>query len=175
MTKQQFIARLQSHAARTAIGGSTVRGKGNTGVAEKARAFLRHMDLAQFGTSDEQAFRSVLDRNTEALRRHLPGGAQHWGIARKALNIYLRNCLYTCYIRDAFHLEKAEEFFEVPLDSYTAAAIRKNEKLPRWRGVKHLTPEMSALLQATARKKATSELAPVHLDAKWWSEERDAN
>ena len=112
MLKRDFIAMLQSHAARAAIGGSTVRGKSNKGVEEKAREFLRNMDLAPFGTSNEQAFKSALDRNTEALRCHLPRGAQHWGVARKALNIYLRNCLYTCYLRETFGLDKADRLYK---------------------------------------------------------------
>jgi len=41
-------------------------------------------------------------------------------MARKLLNIYLRNALYSTYLREAFELDTAEHLYEVPLDSIVA-------------------------------------------------------
>src|SRR4051812_22406287 len=138
-TDDDFLALIRSRVARIAVGPSTVRGRGNKGVVAAARRHLRHIDLAQFGTSDSKRFEKVLDRETEALRDALPAGARHWGIARKVLNIYLRDCFYTTYLCEEFDLGKAENLFEIPLDSITAKELIHDSGrgvLPPWPGVK---------------------------------------
>jgi len=100
------------------------------------------------------------------------------GIARKVLNIFLRDALYTKYLSDAFNLSQAEYLFEIPLDSIVAKGIVKNSEAvqpPRWPGVKYLKPEQSHIYQSAAHKIAEQRLiARVHLDALWWSFERDS-
>jgi hypothetical protein len=102
----------------------------------------------------------------------MPADARSWGLARKLLNIFLRDALYTTYLADAFKLQEAESLLEIPLDSITAGHLRKEDggrMLPRWPGVKHLTPEISKSYQAFAAQfAATKALAPVHLDTHWW-------
>src|SRR5206468_315193 len=97
-------------------------------------------NLAQFGTNNQLAFRRALDRTTERLQGELPG--RSWGLARKLLNIFLRDSLYTGYLSRAFGLRAAERFLEIPLDSITAKRIReKVPDVPRWRGVRHVSRE----------------------------------
>jgi hypothetical protein len=90
------------------------------------------------------------------------------------INIFLRDALYTTYLCKRFHLREAEGFFEVPLDSITAGHLRRNAGrgvLPPWKGVKHLTPEVSKRFQEYADHLAqTSGVAKVHLDTYWWGE-----
>lgn len=86
------------------------------------------MPLAPFGTSSAARFLSRLDSATDGLKRALPKGAQHWGLARKGLNIFLRDCLYTTYLRDEYRLARAEPFFEVPLDSITGTRLVKESR-----------------------------------------------
>jgi hypothetical protein len=104
------------------------------------------------------------------LVRALPKGARTWGLGRKLLNIFVRDSLYVGYLSSAYSLKRAEEFFEVPLDSITAARIHElAPELPRWRGVKHLDPRTSAAYQAVALLAARERgIARVHLDAYWW-------
>jgi hypothetical protein len=111
-----------------------------------------------------------LNRHTELLRHACPATGRSWGLARKLLNIYLRNALYTSYLRDAYRLHLAEQWYEIPLDSIVAKRLRAEVRgLPRWPGVKHLRPAVSVLYQEAARSAAAKlGVAPVHLDAVWW-------
>ena len=57
--------------------------------------------------------------------KKLPKKSRRWGRARKGLNIFLRDCLYTVHIRKAYRLDQAEQFFELPLDSIIGARLAK--------------------------------------------------
>jgi len=131
---------------------------------------MARVRLSRFATRDPGAFERVLDDHTRELLAAFPRKGGSWGLARKLLNIFLRDSLYTAYLRKAYGLALAERLFEVPLDSITAKHIRKAKpELPRWRGVKHLDADLSAAYQAgalvVAKQKQT---ARVHLDAYWW-------
>src|SRR6478609_8559801 len=112
-----LIDAIQHHNARVAINSSSMRGAGSPGVVKGARAFLGNLPLQLFGTRIESEFRSQLDAATHDLVQALPRKGRRWGRARKGLNIFLRDCLYTTYLRDQYTLGLAENFFEVPLDS----------------------------------------------------------
>lgn len=176
MKKSEFLGTIQSRVARIAVGPSTVRGKGNKGVVKAARAHLRALDLSAFSVRPA-AFRAVLDRETKALVAALPRSARHWGIARKLLNIFLRDCLYTGYLEAAYRLSRAEQAYEIPLDSITAKHLKLvagGGVLPRWPGVKYATPSLSDQYQRVAGEEAVRRgVARVHLDAVWWSVSRD--
>ena len=158
---------IQRREAFAAILPSTVRNQGASGVAEAAREFLSQMDLRPFGTKKQAAFAGILEKETGALQKALPKKARTWGLARKALNIFLRNCLYNHYLRTKFQLDQAEQFLELPLDSFVAKALRgKDENLPPWRGVKRLKLGDSTRFQKYASRLAQSEgYARIHLDA----------
>jgi hypothetical protein len=170
---QKFLDAIRSRTARLASGGSAMRGKGNTGCSECARAWLRELDVAPFATSHEAKFRARLNAETQRLRSHLPAGAQHWGLARKVLNIYLRDWFYTTYLEQKCSLKPAERLLELPLDREVVKALRKGRKLPKFT-IKHLTPRDSILFQAAAEEEAAKRgVARVHLDAFFWSVNRD--
>jgi len=175
--RSDFLHIIQSRVARIAVGPSTVRGRGHTGVSKAARSHLKSIDLSRFGTKKEEKFRAALDAATEELRRALPKDTQKWGLARKVLNIFLRDCAYTIYLSEAYDLLLAEEFYEIPLDSITAKVLRRaseHGRLSRWPGVKHVTPELSSEFQLAALAEAKEQgIARLHLDALWWSFSRD--
>jgi hypothetical protein len=139
-------------------------------VVESARGFLGSLRLGDFGTTDERAFAQRLELATGGLREILPKAARNWGLARKLLNIFLRDSLYTVYLTTEHGLDVAEPFLEVPLDSITAKRIRgKVPTVPRWPGVKHLDPSISAAYQQAALSLARQYgVARVHLDTYWW-------
>lgn len=169
----QLLRSIQHYTARAAITSYSMRGAGSAGVVESAREFLAVLPLEQFGTSSKSKFLSGLDHTTLELTRALPKGAQRWGLARKGLNIFLRGCLYTTYLRDAFNLAAAEEYFEVPLDSITGDRLVKESRgaLTPWKTVRGLRPRASAEYQAVAATLAVERgFARVHLDAVWWGE-----
>jgi hypothetical protein len=179
MNKNDFIRAIQSRTARVAVSASSVRGAGGKGVVGAARNFLRQLDLSRFAVGNRSAFAAELDRATNELRSALPRGAQHWGIARKVLNIFLRDCFYTSYLVSTFRLDRSEAFMELPLDSITAKQLKSTigrGALPSWCGVKHVTPEINARFQEAAAKEATKQrIERLHLDAVWWSVGRDGD
>lgn len=177
MTGDQLLQAFQSRAARIAVGASTVRGRGNVGVVAASRQYLRQLGLSIFGRPTRAQFVASLNSATIELRDSFPQGANHWGIARKVLNIFLRDCLYTTYLDAAFGLHKNEAYFELPLDSITAGHLKRvtgRGRLPAWPGVKHLTEPLNATFQEAAIAEADRRrISRVHLDAIWWSVSRD--
>jgi hypothetical protein len=176
-SKKTLLRAIQSRAARVSVGASTVRGAGNKGVAAACREFLAQMDLRPFGTNSRVRFSQALDEQTEALRLALPYRVRKWGLARKVLNIFLRDSLYTSYLADAYRLSRAEHLMELPLEPITVKALKAEGErgaLPRWSGVKALTPSDSQIYQAAAAEWAAAHgYARVHLDSIWWSLGRD--
>lgn len=153
-----------------------MRGAGSSGVVAAARGYLKGLPLRDFGTADAKGFRDSLDSATNELKLALPKESRHWGLARKGLNIFLRDCLYTVYLREAFSLQLAESFFEVPLDSISGKSLFEQScgRLPRWKTVRGLTPSLSEKYQIEAsRLVSVSKLPRVHLDAIWWGERPD--
>ena len=181
---ERFLVSVRSLTARVAVGPSTMRGQGE-GAAASAREFLRSLRLRPFGTRDESVFHRALDRATGRLIDELPAPSKSWGLSRKVVNLFLRDCLYNVYLRREFELHKAEKFLEVPLDSVTGTWLRRKfegtvhrrkfeGKVPPWPGVKHLTPEMSRHYQdAVAEAASSTKRARIHLDAEIWSLSRD--
>ncbi len=167
---RQFLRAIQRRTARVAVGPSAARGLVGGGVVAAARKFMATLRLRRFGTGDRLRYARQLDRSTEKLMRALPRKATSWGLSRKLLNIFLRDCLYTTHLSKAYGLVAAEEFFEIPLDSITAQAIRTvAPELPRWRGVKYLDSRTSLAYQTAALMIARERgLVRVHLDAYWW-------
>ena len=166
----RFLKAIQHRAARVAVTASPARGQGARGVVAAAREFMGDLHLGRFGTSDQRAYSRQLDAATRRLMVALPRRASTWGLSRKLLNIFLRDCLYTTYLARAYGLPAAERSMEIPLDSITAKRIRSEVRdLPRWRGVKYLDPATSSAYQSAARMLATERgMVRVHLDAYWW-------
>jgi hypothetical protein len=162
---------LQRRTAALAIGASTVRGAGRAGTARAARAFFAALKLSNFAVSTQRRFRNRLDRETKALLRALPPKARHWGLARKILNIFLRDCLYNTILSNAYQLHAIEQWLEVPLDSHVGKRLHAESPtgIPRWTTIKGLTPELSDMYQFAARTIAAMRgIAPIHLDVFYW-------
>ena len=163
--------------ANLAVGPTTLRNQGASGVAEAAREFLSKLNLTKFVHENETAFAHELDRQTESLIKSLPKGAQHWGTARKAINLFLGEAYYHKFVCSAYGLEKIEGFLELPLDgqvgSFLTREARKagEEKFPRWSGIKFLTASISKQYQDFAFEFAKSvgdDWARIHLDVIIW-------
>lgn len=170
---QDFISAIQRRTAQVAVSASAARGQGAPGLVKAAREYLAKLPLAQFGVSRPVLFRARLDQTTRQLKDVLPEKGRNWGVARKLLNIFLRDALCTTYLSEHFRLESGKGFYELPLDSITASHLRREVprgQLPRWLGVKHLVVEVSDQYQAAAATVANAHgIARVHLDAFWWA------
>lgn len=163
---------IRRRVAVVAIGTSTVRGQRAKGVAAAAREFLTKVPLKRFGTSRVQAFHTELDKATADLERAFPKNARSWGLARKCMNIFLRDCFYNFYLHKHFDLDRSKDFHEIPLDKKVAEALREKAfGLPRWRGVKYLTRNVSDAYQRAAGQLAKEwDIERVHLDTFLWTD-----
>ncbi len=173
---KDILVALQARAARTALAPSSMRGAGRAGVVDAGRPFLRELDLRRFATTRATRFRKELDDHTNGLIHTFPRAARQWGLARKGLNIFLRECLYCVYLRDAYGLDRSELFYEIPLDALTGTAVWKasDGRVPRWATIRALRPEASDAYQRVAAELAARRgIAPVHLDAVWWGQRSD--
>jgi len=137
-----------------------------------ARDYFKRLDLRMFAVASEKEFVQRLDTATENLRRRFPKEAKNWGAARKALNLFLRDTLYNTFLSKHYHLEKTEPWLEIPLDQYVAAGLHRDyrgEDLPKWDGIKRLTPENSVAFQRAAKLVAQEKgIARIHLDLFYW-------
>ncbi len=167
----EFIVELQKHIANVSIGSSTVRGR-PMGTVHSARSYLAKLDLNNVHILDERQFKVWMNKKTAYLKSKLPEGAQQWGLARKCLNIFLRDALYNQYLCKKFNLKHVESWLEVPLDSQVAKALRKEDEgsvLPRWKTIKDLNKPTSEFYQEVAAKVSTrKKLSRVHLDLLYW-------
>ena len=169
---------IQSRVARIAVAPSSVRGR-TAGATQTARNFFSALSLQQLGATDAENFAAELDRHTARLAAKLPSAAWQWGLARKLLNIFLRDCAYNAYLRSKFGLGRMERHLELPLDSITARTLRfavgRNQLRP-WPGLTGLSKQLNADYQRAATKIARSRrMRRVHLDVFWWATSRDKN
>jgi len=175
----QFYRDMQRYIAVTTIGPSTLRNQGASGVIEAAQEHLAAVEVSAFSAPNEDDFLATLSAQTERLRAALPLGAQNWGAARKALNLFLRDICYNRFLCERHALAQSEEWMEIPLDGLVARALKRRAgrgNLPRWPGLNQLTPGVSGSFQVFAREFAASKgISRVHLDMRLWTEERGGN
>jgi hypothetical protein len=167
---------LRAYQARISITQPTVRGQGE-GVLAALHHFLAFdFQLGGMRTTTERSYIKRLDRATEALQRALGRKSGSFGLARKLLNIYMRDCFYSRLLCSKYRLESIEPFLEVPLDSFVATGLIAEaerlgqfRRLPTWRTIKGLEREESDRLQSFASElAATRKHDRVHLDVTLW-------
>lgn len=163
----ELITWMQKRAANGAVGASTIRGMAPAGTAKAIKDYLRGVDIKLVKSRSESDFVKKLDVITDELMNALPPNAP-WGMARKCVNIFLRNCLYNKYLCSHYKLERLEQWLEIPLDSHVGKGlIAHSEKvtLPKWGKVIALTREQSDQYQRAALNLAKKkQVCRVHLD-----------
>src|SRR5436190_23456211 len=137
--RTEFIDAAILRAARNAAGASATRGNGK-GAAKAGRDFLGKLQIKRFSVRTSHEFQEELNGATKQLQNRFPNS--NWGLARKLINIFLRDVLYNKYLCYEFHFDAIENFLEIPLDSITAEELRQRTsdcaKRPcSWKGVKH--------------------------------------
>lgn len=171
----KIIKAFHGRIANTTVGPSAVRGMGPKGTVQAARNYLASLKLHKFSKKNEKEFRTFLNRTTQEYLRQLPRGAKHWGMARKLLNIFLREVLYNQYLCKKYDFNHIEPWLEVPLDSYVAKGLRAEpggEILPKWKTVIGLDQTTSRQFQSFAVKVASRKnIYRVHLDLFYWRRE----
>lgn len=175
-TNLAFLKQLQRRIAQAAIGPSSLRKQGASKVIARARTFVNQIDLAQVSALNAVTFVDWLDATTDALVNKLPSGARHWGSARKAVNLFLRDAVYNQDLALHFQLDKVRPWLEVPLDQHVRIGLRGlpeakqlGRKLPGWTTIKKLTPEISAAYQQLACRDAENRgVCRVDVDVYYW-------
>ncbi len=172
---ERTLEKLQRFRAEE-IPANAIRNQGVKGILAAIRHHLTQVRLETFVVKDHRSFARRLREATYRLQRRLPRrAARRWGVARKALNLFLRDCTYDHHLRAHYGLGKIEPWLEVPLDSYVALALRDEPEgadLPRWNSLKALRGAESRKYQSTAQKVATRmRIRRVHLDLYYWRNE----
>jgi hypothetical protein len=171
MTRSKFIDGIQSRVAKVSVGSSTVRGQGAPGILPVAREFLGKLQLQRFSTKSGVQFLNLLDQTTDKLEEILPRKARSWGLARKCVNLFLRDSFYNGYLENEYGLSMGEAFYEIPLDGIVAGAliVLADRNLPKWEGVKYLKQPASDIYHAFAAREAGRRgISRVHLDTFLW-------
>ena len=173
-----LIFAIQKHVAIVSISASAVRGQGSPGIVSAATRFLAVLSLQPFGVGTQDGFQAALEDATDTLQMCLPPPARSWGLARKCMNIFLRDCFYNGQLCTAYDLMASSAFYEIPLDSIVAGSLQRlagPALLPRWRGVKNLTRENSDAYQAFALSLSRQwNIGRVYLDTDLFIEGRRA-
>jgi hypothetical protein len=172
---KQYLCRV----ANIAIGSTSLRNQGAAGVNEAARTFLGGLTLSRFVGSTETAFSSELEDQTRKLMKALPPGAQNWGTARKALNLFLGEVYYHRVLCEIYSFDRIANYLEVPLDSQVSSFLRTRARdlgadLPSWTTIRALKPEISQRYQAFASRYAKTlgnGWVRLHIDLIAWRPE----
>ena len=79
----------------------------------------------QLSDLEQDNFPCKLEEWTSNLADQLGHPQQTWGYARKAISLYLRDCIENFRIRKRFKLGNFELLLELPLDSYSMSFVRR--------------------------------------------------
>ncbi len=168
----KFRDKLQEYIANISIGSSTVRGR-RAGTVGTVRNYLADLDLSSLQGLNKEQFENWINEKTKDLQSKLDQNCkEEWGLARKCLNIFLRNVFYNKYLYKEFKLRRIEPWLEVPLDSQVAKRLRKEREgsvLRTWPWLNKLDQTTSEDYQKVAAKvSARNKLSRVHLDVFYW-------
>jgi hypothetical protein len=106
MPRGEFLRLVQRRIANVAIAPSTLRNQGAPGVAEATRTFLADLDLRVLRGIDPAAYAGILEEWTARLMQQFPGGAQNWGTARKALNVFMVQAFLDRFLAEEYGLDR---------------------------------------------------------------------
>jgi hypothetical protein len=165
---------MQSYVAETCMGSSALRNQGAGKLLETSRKYFKRINLSTIPITRPE-FERWLDQRTKKLLSQFPKKAQHFGTARKALNLFLRCACYNVLLDRTYHLRRIQRFLEVPVDSFTASHLMHYEPLlvpTKWNKIKRVTEEENRQFQEGARRLAKKwKVNRVDLDIFFYREE----
>ncbi len=175
--------------AVTALLASTLRAYPKR-TGDVVARYLLSLDLRKIGNiKSKRKFEIWLNEHTNSLcqmiwKKTKAGRSPKWdeselfwGVSRKALNIFLMSALYHRVLYREYGLGRIEKYLEVPLDRDVASKLWKNSKssdapLPKWQGIKSLTPKISIQYQEFAHNYARDKkIQRVQIDFLFWRQE----
>jgi hypothetical protein len=185
MTINEFEELLLRRIAQVSIGASSLRNQGDKGIIGYMRNYFeKKIDVDVFFNllKNENEFKVFLNSHTTQIFQQnevkIP-----WGAARKGLNLFLRDLVYSNYFSHKFKIPSdfiefniAVRNLEVPLDNDVAQGIihdSRNENL-KWNTIKRLRYETHESFQNQALLIANEKgIARVNLDLIYWRKEAD--
>lgn len=176
--ENKLVNLFQRRLANTSIGASALRGQ-PTNTIKITRDFLKKMDFNLFkDVFSEQSFLNKLDEQTLLLREAIP--SKSWGIARKALNLFLFDSTHNTVLSEEYKLRHLIPFFEVVLDNPNAKELIKLAEnkgiILSWKNIKSLTKEENNHLQSFAKEVAKEkEYDRCYLDLEFWRKDLEEN
>jgi hypothetical protein len=126
------------------------------------------IDLKAISTcKGELEFNALLDSYTSKLKQKVakPVNAEHWGICRKAINLYLRDCYYNKALNEHFSLDKVASYLETPIDSFAMKALAKYTSFVKKSAIKALDKNTHQEWQKAAKTFAQANKLPNRVDA----------
>jgi hypothetical protein len=190
---EDFSKSMQQYLAITTVGPSTLRNQGSKGVINAVQEYLAKNNLCDFNQINESEYLNILNKKTEELKEIIINivdenkghknkqlnGRQHWGAARKSLNLFLREIFFNKLL--GHKIEIKEEWMEIPLDSFIAKALNKAskkfyKKVITWPGLKRLDFETNRQFQMIAKDLSSKEfdnISRIRLDIRLWIDERE--
>jgi hypothetical protein len=165
---------LQKRLANVTIDASLLRNQGSPGVIAASREYCSRFDFSRLKNVSKEEYKKQLDAATLEIKESLPLEARTWGAARKVLNVFFLQACLDYFISKKYNLENTIPHLEVPLDSFVAKELlrearKRKVKLPKWNGIKHLTPEDSREFERLATQIAAEKgISRAFLDLIYW-------
>ncbi len=159
----------QKRISRTCISSNSILSNMYSGFLRKFHANLHLIiDLKAISTcKGELEFNALLDSYTSKLKQKVakPVNAEHWGICRKAINLYLRDCYYNKALNEHFSLDKVASYLETPIDSFAMKALAKYTSFVKKSAIKALDKNTHQEWQKAAKTFAQANKLPNRVDA----------
>jgi hypothetical protein len=173
MTLQDDTLRsMQDRVANACVGASALRGS-KGGTIEAVRAFFRLLSLSTFSALSSDYFEKRHASTVAGLRLSLRKKdlSAEYGRCAKAVNLFLRDATCHHHLREHYQLAANEPLLHIPVDEKVAYELRNSGgSLPRWSGVKYLTPTDYQKYQHRAQEIADERrTCRVFLDDEFWS------
>ena len=163
---------IQYRIANLSFGVGTFR-RQPSGTTQAAINFCRDLGLIDFSSiKNEDEYLNELGKQTNLLMEKLP--SKSWGIARKALNIFLFQTAHDIILSAKYNLTKLIPYLEVPLDNPNALKLKNKAKqegiILNWKNIKDLKKIDSDAFQKYAKKIAQDEhnCSRCYLDLFYW-------
>jgi hypothetical protein len=174
-----MLLTIRDNLRRLANGSMTISlARGNPeGTLSRLKTFMIDLQIEPFAEARTEAeFLAELDRHTDRLNARLI--RPNWGLARKALNVFLFEISQHFRLRDAYGMGRIEPFLEVALDANVAGhiysvSVDQHKPLPVWPGIKWLEPDVSRRYQEYAKEIVMLENLSIRADieALYWTPE----
>ncbi len=143
LSDEKIINLIQERLAYSTMNIRVFRNQGR-GKVEKAWRFMKSLNLKLLTKESERGvekeYSSYCNRTLHRLQKKFhKQNSNTFGIATKALNIFLIECYLNKELNKEYKLERIKKFLEVPIDSKVAKFLKKKYKfLPTFKSIKCL-------------------------------------